>query len=145
MCDLLWSDPIENFGEENTSEIFVHNHVRGCSYFYTYAWQACTRTISLNAISNRYNAVCQFLDRNNLLSIVRAHEAQDSGYRMYKRTRSTGFPSVMTIFSAPNYLDVYNNKAAVIKYESNVFNIRQFNSSPHPYWYGTTAHSLEHS
>src|SRR5258708_33850200 len=53
---------------------------------------------------------------------------------MYRKTRTTGFPSVMTIFSAPNYLDVYNNKAAVLKYESNVMNIRQFNASPHPYW-----------
>jgi hypothetical protein len=35
---------------------------------------------------------------------------------MYRKTKTTGFPSVMTIFSAPNYLDVYNNKAAVIKY-----------------------------
>ncbi|KAJ7509498.1 calcineurin A [Mycena galericulata] len=53
---------------------------------------------------------------------------------MYRKTKTTGFPSVMTIFSAPNYLDVYNNKAAVIKYENNVMNIRQFNYSPHPYW-----------
>ena len=79
-------------------------------------------------------AACQFLERNNLLSIIRAHEAQDAGYRMYRKTRTTGFPSVMTIFSAPNYLDVYNNKAAVLKYENNVMNIRQFNCTPHPYW-----------
>ncbi|EPQ53729.1 serine/threonine protein phosphatase 2B [Gloeophyllum trabeum ATCC 11539] len=116
MCDILWSDPVEDFGQEKTTDSFVHNHVRGCSYFFT------------------YQAACQFLERNNLLSIIRAHEAQDAGYRMYRKTRTTGFPSVMTIFSAPNYLDVYNNKAAVLKYESNVMNIRQFNCTPHPYW-----------
>lgn len=55
-------------------------------------------------------------------------------YRMYRKSQTTGFPSLITIFSAPNYLDVYNNKAAVLKYENNVMNIRQFNSSPHPYW-----------
>ncbi|WFD01105.1 protein-serine/threonine phosphatase [Malassezia yamatoensis] len=116
ICDLLWADPLEEFGQEKSEEHFVHNHVRGCSYFFT------------------YNAACQFLERNNLLSIIRAHEAQDAGYRMYRKTKVTGFPSVMTIFSAPNYLDVYNNKAAVLKYENNVMNIRQFNCTPHPYW-----------
>ncbi|KAL3894066.1 MAG: hypothetical protein SGCHY_005488 [Lobulomycetales sp.] len=116
MCDLLWADPLEDFGQERTNEMFIHNHVRGCSYFFS------------------YHAACAFLERNNLLSIVRAHEAQDAGYRMYRKTRTTGFPSVITIFSAPNYLDVYNNKAAVLKYENNVMNIRQFNCTPHSYW-----------
>ena len=64
MCDILWSDPIENFGQEIGPESFVHNHVRGCSYFYT------------------YKAVCEFLERNRLLSIIRAHEAQDAGYAL---------------------------------------------------------------
>ncbi|KIV86268.1 serine/threonine-protein phosphatase 2B catalytic subunit [Exophiala sideris] len=116
MCDILWADPLEEFGQEKTGEYYVHNHVRGCSYFFSYP------------------AACNFLEKNNLLSIIRAHEAQDAGYRMYRKTRTTGFPSVMTIFSAPNYLDVYNNKAAVLKYENNVMNIRQFNCTPHPYW-----------
>lgn len=116
MCDILWADPVENFGSEKTHESFLHNHVRGCSYFFTYA------------------ATCKFLERNNLLSIVRAHEAQDAGFRMYRKAQNTGFPALITIFSAPNYLDVYNNKAAVLKYENNTMNITQFNSTPHPYW-----------
>lgn len=116
VCDLLWSDPLEGYGNERTLEHYSHNTVRGCSYFYSYP------------------AVCDFLRNNNLLSIIRAHEAQDAGYRMYRKSQTTGFPSLITIFSAPNYLDVYNNKAAVLKYENNVMNIRQFNCSPHPYW-----------
>ncbi|KAG1460962.1 hypothetical protein G6F46_004188 [Rhizopus delemar] len=116
MCDLLWADPLEEFGQEKTNDLFVHNHVRGCSYFFS------------------YHAACQFLERNNLLSIIRAHEAQDAGYRMYRKSKTTSFPSVMTIFSAPNYLDLYNNKAAVLKYENNIMNIRQFNCTPHPFW-----------
>lgn len=116
MCDLLWADPIEDYDDDNMDQTFVRNTVRGCSYAFT------------------YKAACQFLERTGLLSIIRAHEAQDAGYRMYKRTKTMGFPSLLTMFSAPNYLDTYNNKAAVLKYENNVMNIRQFNSSPHPYW-----------
>ncbi|XP_044180901.1 serine/threonine-protein phosphatase 2B catalytic subunit gamma isoform-like [Acropora millepora] len=53
---------------------------------------------------------------------------------MYRKSQETGFPSLITIFSAPHNLDVYNNKAAVLKYENNVMSIRQINCSPHPYW-----------
>lgn len=35
MCDILWADPLEDFGNEKTHDAFVHNHVRGCSYFFT--------------------------------------------------------------------------------------------------------------
>lgn len=92
MCDLLWADPSEDFGVEG-GEFFSHNSVRGCSFYFTFA------------------AACSFLNSNNLLSVIRAHEAQNDGYRMYKKS-SSGFPSVITIFSAPNYLDVYHNKGA---------------------------------
>ena len=141
MCDLLWSDPAEDYGNEkgsltlvatrrlsvpensstnisssSSSSLYATNSTRGCSYFYSFA------------------AVNEFLIRNQILSVIRAHEAQDVGYRMYKKSPETGFPSLITIFSAPNYLDVYQNKAAILKYENNVVNIRQFNCSPHPYW-----------
>jgi serine/threonine-protein phosphatase 2B catalytic subunit len=36
MCDILWADPLEDFGsEKNATDNFIHNHVRGCSYFFT--------------------------------------------------------------------------------------------------------------
>jgi len=116
MCDIIWSDPHEDYGNERTGDQYTNNSVRGCSFFYT------------------YNAVIDFLQNNNLLSIIRAHEAQDAGYKMYRKNQATGFPSLITIFSAPNYLDAYNNKAAVLKYENNTMNVRQFNASTHPYW-----------
>ncbi|ODV59629.1 serine/threonine-protein phosphatase 2B catalytic subunit [Ascoidea rubescens DSM 1968] len=116
MCDLLWADPLENYDDDVNDRLYIPNPVRGCSYSFS------------------YKASCQFLENTGLLSIIRAHEAQDAGYRMYKRTKTMGFPSLLTMFSAPNYLDSYNNKAAVLKYENNVMNIRQFNASPHPYW-----------
>lgn len=119
MCDLVWADPIEEYDDDtdiNLQEKFMPNEIRGCSYAFT------------------YKASCDFLQRTGLLSIIRAHEAQDAGYRMYKNTKTLGFPSLLTLFSAPNYLDSYKNKAAILKYENNVMNIRQFNMSPHPYW-----------
>jgi len=61
MCDILWSDPMDDFGKEEP-ESFMHNHVRGCSYLFS------------------YQAACAFLERNGLLSIIRSHEAQDAGY-----------------------------------------------------------------
>lgn len=91
------------------------NSSRGCSYFFG-------EELSRN-----------FLDKNKLVSIIRAHEAQVEGFKMHKWAGADKFPSVITIFSAPNYCDFYNNKAAVIKFINNTLNIQQFIESPHPY------------
>ena len=53
---------------------------------------------------------------------------------MYRKTPAKKFPSVITIFSAPNYCDFYHNRGAVLKYANKNITIRQFNASSHPYW-----------
>ena len=113
-CDILWSDPVEE-EKGQCAQKFEQNDVRGCSFFFG------------------QQAVNAFLHKNKLLSIIRAHEAQFDGYKMHKWNGVQEFPVVITIFSAPNYCDVYNNKGAIIKFEDNTLNIQQFNYTPHPY------------
>ena len=95
-CDLMWADPIDNSNGAMES-IVKENDVRGCSYFFG------------------YELAKGFLSKNKLLSIIRAHEAQANGFKMYHWGGEKQFPTVITIFSAPNYCDFYNNKGAVIK------------------------------
>lgn len=64
--------------------------------------------------------------------MIRAHQAQLQGYKMYYWGESF-FPSVITIFSAPNYCDKYNNKAAIIVIVNNTINFKQFDFTPHPF------------
>jgi serine/threonine-protein phosphatase 2B catalytic subunit len=112
ICDLLWADPCEKDGP--FAHGFSKNAVRGCSYFYN------------------NEAVKHFLDRNKLLSLIRAHEAQVEGFKFHW-PKSKGLPLAITIFSAPNYCDCYNNKGAIINFKNNIINVKQFNYSPHPF------------
>ncbi|KAH3660375.1 hypothetical protein OGAPHI_006961 [Ogataea philodendri] len=114
-CDLMWADPSNDYDEVLNEPDFVENYERGCSYMFS------------------YNAVNRFLQDNGLLCLIRAHQAQDSGYRMYRKTKSQQFPSMMTLFSAPNYCGTYGNKAAVLRYDTKLMNIRQFGSQLEPY------------
>ena len=87
-------------------------------------------TLACARLCFRYEAACKFLERNQLLGIFRGHEAQDAGYTMHRKTPAKKFPSVITIFSAPNYLDVYHNRGAVIKYKNKSITIRYVGPSP---------------
>jgi serine/threonine-protein phosphatase 2B catalytic subunit len=130
-CDLLWADPVDDEKEADGSEQydddpdsmdaepttwFAYNETRQCSYVFG------------------IDAVTTFLKKNNLTAIIRAHEAQFDGYKMQMINEQTQIPRVITIFSAPNYCDVYKNKGACLKFDDELLNIRQFVSSPHPYY-----------
>lgn len=115
MCDLLWADPTPDEDDDAQAKPYLPNATRGCSYLFS------------------SKAAMTFLKENQLLSIVRAHEAQKEGYKMHKKDPENDFPAVITLFSAPNYCDVYKNKAAILKYQNTLINIRQFKQTAHPY------------
>lgn len=113
-CDMLWSDPVDNdIGDSQAP--YINNNTRGCSYIYG------------------ADAVNEFLQRNDLIALIRAHEVQIDGYKMHRWAGEDDFPLVITVFSAPNYCDVYNNKGAIIRFTNNTLNVQQFNFTPHPY------------
>ena len=74
-----------------------------------------------------------FFKKNNILAIIRGHESQQDGYKMHKWNGPSDFPMVITVFSAPNYCDVYGNKGAIVKFENNTLNIQQYTCATHPY------------
>jgi len=126
-CDLLWADPYDentkaeaedqpNTGKryQSPTKWFSYNETRQCSYVYG------------------TEATKQFLETNRLQAILRGHEVQNDGYR-FSMTKQM-IPRVITIFSSPNYCDVYKNKGACLQVQKDQLKIRQFGSSPHPYY-----------
>lgn len=96
LCDLLWADPAPDDNETR----WQSNLVRGCSYTYGHL------------------AVFEFLENNDLICIVRAHELQSNGFQYhfiddkfaeFDKRATRDIPPVLTIFSAPNYCDLHDN------------------------------------
>jgi serine/threonine-protein phosphatase 2B catalytic subunit len=112
-CDILWADPDPN---PSSGTLFRRNDARGCSYYY----------------SN--DALAEFLKKNNLVSLIRAHEVQLEGYKTGPTLKGMTIPTQITIFSAPNYCDQYGNRGAILNIESeHNFNIVTLDASPHPF------------
>lgn len=131
MCDLLWADPLwdaDNVVAAQTSDEyftpttqfydnqpdFVPNQKRGRSYVFNFA---CIKF---------------FMQKNNFRCIIRSHEVEDNGYKLYRVLPSTDYPCMISIFSAPNYCGSFENMGAVATLGENV-SIVKFFRSPCPY------------
>lgn len=97
ICDIVWADPLED--DAALKFDFSENPERACSYKYG------------------LNPAKKLLDDNDLTLLIRGHQVQVQGYKMHYWESPQSLPTVITIFSAPNYCDCYKNKAAVIKLE----------------------------
>jgi serine/threonine-protein phosphatase 2B catalytic subunit len=115
LCDLMWSDPNREFNAPQTPP-WIFNSSRNCSFFFNY--KACEN----------------FLIENRLLSIIRAHEVVPNGLLLYQQGSLSQFPVLISVFSAPNYCDVYKNTAALIVYDhQRNFRPIYFGNRPHPF------------
>merc|ERR1712226_263532 len=139
ITDLLWSDPTADYvtpiddilGEWNGDLFrsqFEDNWARQVSFMFT------------------FQAVCEFLRQNDLLCVVRGHQVQDEGHQLFEPYRDD-FPSLITLWSAPNYCDTYGNKASILRYDRvrNSADIKTFLSQPHPFVLPNFQNGLEWS
>lgn len=94
---MMWADPtLESSGLIGPLHEIV-NSERGCSYIFG------------------SEVVTDFLETARLKCIIRGHQAEEEGYRLFHWLSPKQFPQVITIFSAPNYCDFYGNKASLMK------------------------------
>jgi len=119
MCDLLWSDPSTASDDptpKSKQKWFRFNKRRGISYVYG------------------KDAVKIFIRSNKIKSIIRGHSVEKNGYYMHFQKTKRHFPKVITVFSAPDYCDIYNNDGALVEISDGLVDVLTFKSSPHPYY-----------
>eukprot|EP00756_Hemistasia_phaeocysticola_P065581 Hpha_TRINITY_DN8648_c0_g1::TRINITY_DN8648_c0_g1_i1::g.168644::m.168644/K04348/PPP3C, CNA; serine/threonine-protein phosphatase 2B catalytic subunit len=143
LMDTVWADPMDDEDEElQANALFLHNYEKGCSYYYA------------------FNAAVEFLRDNQLLCIIRGVSYPDSrevppvvtrtshnssgrpwhyqyspfdpGYRLYRKSPLTNFPSVIGLFSAPRFLE-NENRGAVLVSDADRLDVRQFEHVPAPF------------
>jgi len=100
MCDLLWSDPeeISNFGLSPRGAGFLFGE----------------------------NVVQEFLQKNGLKMILRAHQLVMEGYKMMFHD------TVATVWSAPNYCYRCGNVASIMEFDGQLnYKFKLFEAAPH--------------
>ena len=121
LCDLLWSDPapievstkkesLLEFSIANTA--VIHGHFRfffslSCSFrlLWLQGWAENERGVSFVFGAN---VIEEFLQKQDLDLIVRAHQVVEDGYQFFAGRR------LVTLFSAPNYCGEFDNAGAMM-------------------------------
>lgn len=121
LCDLLWADPLEEQSPDVDMRTwyetaFIENFPRQTSFIYGPA------------------AVSRFLRTNNLVSVVRAHQVMEGGFKEHFFLDHHEVAPVITLFSCPNYCDMYRNKGAIMNLTPEGYDFYQFCESPHPFY-----------
>ena len=86
LCDLVWSDPDNLI----SNKYFIENKERGISFCFS------------------KEIVEEFTKINNLDLICRAHQVVEEGFQFFANMK------LITIFTAPNYMNVFDNNGAVL-------------------------------
>lgn len=89
MCDLLWADPAGEYSYTKPNGWGAND--RGTSYIFS------------------EKVVEDFLEKHDLDLIVRGHQVQEDGYEFFAGQK------LVTIFSAPNYCNEFDNDGAMLK------------------------------
>lgn len=98
LCDLLWSDPAA------TNSPFILNVIpkrwgdndRGVSYVFS------------------DKVVQEFLQKHDLDLIIRGHQVMEDGYEFFANKQ------LVTIFSAPNYCNEFDNDGAMLSVDKDL-------------------------
>ena len=124
MCDLLWSDPFDQSHPESMDKRrldawlntdFVDNNLRQTSVMYG------------------LKGLLGFLNKNDLVCLVRAHQVMEEGFKLHYFMQNIDLPPCITVFSAPNYCDAYQNKASILKINEENICFEQFEYVDHPF------------
>lgn len=91
MCDLLWSDPDTEYRRKGWNE-----NDRGISYVFG------------------EDVLTNFLKRNGLELIVRAHQVVEDGYEFFSGRK------LITIFSAPRYCGEFDNLGGIVSFNKDL-------------------------
>ncbi|XP_064461087.1 uncharacterized protein LOC135371046 isoform X1 [Ornithodoros turicata] len=88
--ELMWSDPISNEVALDTQKAFLPNTKRGTAHMFS------------------AEALEEFLSRNELSHVVRAHEVQQAGFQVQQKGK------LLTVFSSSHYCGGSNEAACIL-------------------------------